>query len=68
MTDPERTPTRPSFLRLLSLVLWGFFGVRKRRESLADAQIRPVHIIVAGVLGALTFVLTLVLVVRFITR
>lgn len=45
-------------------VFWSFFGVRRRRDYDADAQnLKPVQIIVAGLIGAAVFVLTMVLLV-----
>ncbi|MFT3664720.1 DUF2970 domain-containing protein [Piscinibacter sp.] len=48
-------------------VAWSFFGVRKSREHESDiAQLNPVHVIVAGVIGAVVFIGVLVLVVNWI--
>lgn len=48
-------------------VLWSFFGIRKRSEYEADQKrLKPVQIIVAGVLSALVFVVVLFFVVRAI--
>jgi hypothetical protein len=50
-------------------VFWSFFGVRKGRDLLADAaDIKPQHLIVAGLLGGVTLVVTLLLLVRLIIR
>ena len=44
-------PTKPSFLRSLRLVAWGFLGVRKRSEYQRDlAQVNPFHIMLAGLI------------------
>ena len=49
-------------------VFWSFLGIRKRAAHEKDAvTIKPVQIIVAGIIGAIIFVLTLVVLVRFIT-
>lgn len=56
-----------SFLQTLKAVAWSFFGVRKSADYAEDvAKINPVHVIVAGVLAAVLFVLGLVLLVRWI--
>ena len=72
MPDPDPTsppkPPPPGFLRIVLAVFWSFFGVRKGRDLLADASIKPQHLIVAGVLGGLTLVVTLLLLVRVIIR
>lgn len=51
-------------LKAALAVFWSFFGVRKRRDYDADAQsLTPVQIIIAGLIGAAVFVLTLLLLV-----
>jgi hypothetical protein len=60
---------KTSPLRVLKTVFWSFFGVRRRTDNQDDlAGITPVQIVVAGVLGAVIFVTTLVALVRFIAR
>ena len=69
--DPvEKQPLRKSSpLRVLKTVFWSFFGVRRRSDNQDDfAGITPVQIIVAGVIGAVIFVATLITLVRFIVR
>ena len=57
------------FLQVLGAVFWSFFGVRKKAAGERDMVIiKPVHVIVAGVLGAAILVATLVTLVSFITR
>ena len=54
-------PSKPSFLRSLRLVAWGFLGVRRRSEYQRDlAQVNPFHVILAGIIGVLLLVLLLV--------
>jgi hypothetical protein len=68
---PGPLPTRnpPSFLRIVLAVFWSFFGVRKGRDLLADASnIKPQHLIVAGLIGALIVIFSLLLLVRLIIR
>jgi hypothetical protein len=44
-------------------------GVRKRAEYEADTQrLKPQHVIAAGLVAALVFVLLLLLVVKIVTR
>jgi Protein of unknown function (DUF2970) len=69
--QPKRDSARntPGFLRVVLAVFWSFFGVRKSRDLLADAaSIKPQHLIVAGILGALLLVASLILLVRFIIK
>ena len=64
---PTHDPPPASFLQIVRAVLWSFFGVRKQRMLQQDiATIKPLHIVVAGVIGGLVFVLTLILIVRLI--
>ena len=61
---PKRSP-----LRVFKTVFWSFFGVRKRADNQDDfAGVTPVQIIVAGVIGAVIFVTTLITLVRFIVK
>ena len=56
-----------SVWQTLKAVAWSFFGVRKSSDYAQDvARINPVHVIVAGVIAALVFVLGLVWLVRWI--
>ena len=68
-SDEKRPARKASPLRLLKTVFWSFFGVRRRTHNQDDfAGITPVQIIVAGVIGAVIFVTTLITLVRFIAR
>jgi len=56
-----------SFLQTMKAVFWSFFGVRKNKDYEQDAaQLNPVHVVIAGIIGGVLFVLTLVLVVRLV--
>lgn len=56
-----------SFLQTMQAVAWSFFGVRRRTDWEQDVEkLNPVHVIIAGIIGALIFVLALVLVVRWV--
>ena len=58
---------KASLRQTFSAVAWSFFGVRRSRDHENDmAQLNPVHVIIAGVLGAAVFVLALVLLVRWV--
>ena len=57
--------TKATFMETLSAVLWSFFGVRKGKNHTEDMQrLNPVHVIIVGVLAALAFVITLVVIVN----
>ena len=69
--DPaEKRPVpKSSPLRVFKTVFWSFFGVRRRTDNQDDfAGITPVQIIVAGVIGAVIFLTTLITLVRFVAR
>jgi len=56
-----------SIVRTFKAVAWSFFGVRKASEYEKDvSQLKPVHVIVAGIVTAALFVLALVLLVKWV--
>ena len=56
-----------SFAQTMKAVAWSFFGVRKSRDYEQDvAQLNPVHVIIAGIVGAVVFIGVLLLVVNWI--
>ncbi|KAA0890774.1 DUF2970 domain-containing protein [Pusillimonas sp. ANT_WB101] len=59
---------RLNFFQTMKAVAWGFFGVRKNRGYDEDiARINPVHLIIAGILSAIVFVVGLVMIARWLT-
>jgi hypothetical protein len=57
---------KASFGATMKAVFWSFFGIRKRSDYERDsANLNPLHVVVAGVLGAALFILLLVMVVKF---
>jgi hypothetical protein len=59
------SPNKSGFLRLVKAVFWSFFGVRRRADLESDAaQLNPLHLIAAGVIGAVLFIVVLLLIVR----
>ena len=49
-------------------VFWSFFGVRKRADYESDAQsLKPQHVVAAGLIVALAFVLALIGLVKWVT-
>ena len=76
VTEPHNTPDRaPSNgprsagpLDVAKAVFWSFLGIRKRAAHEKDAvTLKPVQVIVAGLIGAVIFVVSLITLVRFIT-
>lgn len=56
-----------SFLQTMRAVAWSFFGVRKSSDYEKDVgRLNPLHVVIAGVIGAALFVLVLVLVVNWV--
>ncbi|MGG7603861.1 DUF2970 domain-containing protein [Massilia sp. BKSP1R2A-1] len=55
-----------SFRASMKAVFWSFFGVRKRSDYEKDAaNLNPVHVIIAGLIGAAIFIGLIMLAVRF---
>jgi hypothetical protein len=75
-TSPDRPAAAPlpapapaTLRQVAGAVFWSFFGVRKGKAMARDAvTIKPLHVIVIGVVFAAIFVLTLLALVMFITR
>lgn len=60
---PQR---KSSFGASMKAVFWSFFGVRKRRDYEHDAaNLNPLHVILAALVGVAIFIGVLVLAVRF---
>lgn len=57
---------KASFLATMKAVFWSFFGVRKRKDYESDAaNLNPVHVIIAGLIGVAIFIGLIMLAVRF---
>ncbi|MEK8031894.1 DUF2970 domain-containing protein [Ideonella sp. DXS29W] len=55
-----------SFLGTVRAVAWSFLGIRRGKGYEEDvSQLNPVHVVIAGIVGAILFVLTLVLLVKW---
>ncbi|CAG9270359.1 conserved hypothetical protein [Paraburkholderia unamae] len=53
------------FLQVVKAVAWSFLGVRKRADLESDAaQLHPVQLIIAGIVGAVLFIVVLLLIVH----
>jgi hypothetical protein len=56
-----------SFLQTVQAVAWSFFGVRRRADWEQDlTKVNPVHLVLAGLMGAALFILALVFLVRWV--
>ena len=59
------TQRKASFSATMKAVCWSFFGIRKKSDYEKDAQqLNPVHVIIAGVIGAAIFIAVLLLIVN----
>jgi Protein of unknown function (DUF2970) len=66
--DLKQASERPlSFMQTVKAVAWSFVGLRKGAGYQQDVQkLNPVHVVVAGLIGAALFVLCIVLLVRWV--
>ena len=63
----EAVQRKGSFLQTLRAVAWSFFGIRKSSEYEKDvSQLNPVHVVIAGVVGAVLFIVVLLVVVNWV--
>jgi len=67
VSEPRHKPTAGP-LDVAKAVFWSFLGIRKRAAHEKDfVTLKPAQVIVAGIIGAVIFVICLVTLVRFIT-
>ena len=58
---------KASFLQTVRAVGWSFFGIRKGSEYEKDvSQLNPVHVVIAGIIGAVMFIAALILLVNWV--
>ncbi len=58
---------KASFLQTVQAVGWSFFGVRKSADYAKDlSQLNPVHLVIAGILGAAVFIAILLSLVNWV--
>ena len=68
MSNLEQAPkVSPSLLRAFVMVAWSFFGIRKSAEHRQDLlSVKPLQIVIVGVVCGLLFVSFLAVVVNFV--
>ncbi len=73
MSGPQEQSAQPvterkgSLLRTVQAVAWSFLGIRRRADYARDvAQLNPIHVVIAGIVGAALFVAVLVFLVRWV--
>ena len=65
--EQQVTRRKASFAATMKAVFWSFFGVRKKRDYEEDAaQLNPVHVIIAGLIGAALFIAILIIIVKMV--
>ena len=78
MPDPVLPPSlqqqpganrEAGFLQVIGAVFWSFFGVRRKAAGEHDmVTIKPLHVVVAGLLGAAIFIFVLIVLVKIVTH
>lgn len=69
MTEPQEKRREASALQVAKAVFWSFLGIRKRTAHERDAvTLKPVQVILAGIVGAVILVLSLIALVILVTR
>jgi hypothetical protein len=63
----EASRRKLSFLQTMQAVAWSFFGVRKSKDYERDvSHLNPVHLVIAGVIGAVLFIGVLLVIVNWV--
>lgn len=61
----DATKRKGSLLATMKAVFWSFFGVRKKSDYEKDvAQLNPLHVVIAGIIGAAIFITVLIFIVK----
>ena len=67
MEPSQPTRRNASFLRTMKAIFWSFFGVRKGEHSVQDGEtLNPVHVVIAGLLGAVLLIFLLLGIVKMV--
>ncbi|MDP5009421.1 MAG: DUF2970 domain-containing protein [Glaciimonas sp.] len=63
----EASKRKASFGATVKAILWAFFGVRKKQDYESDAAgLNPVHVVIAGIIGAAIFIGILITIVKLV--
>ena len=66
--DKKAGARKASFGATMKAVFWSFFGIRKRSDYEHDAaNLNPLHLIFAALIGVLLFIGVLVMLVKLAT-
>ena len=64
--SPDKRPNA-SFLYSLKAVFWSFFGLRRKSDFDTDsAELNPLHIVIAALIGVAVFIGLLITVVKLV--
>ena len=63
----ERRELSGTLWQTVRAVAWSFFGVRRSADLERDVQrLNPVHVVIAGIVGAVMFIAVLVMLVKWV--
>lgn len=61
----DASKRKGSLLATMKAVMWSFLGIRKKSDYEKDvAQLNPLHVVIAGVIGAAIFITVLIIIVK----
>lgn len=65
----QSSSEKASTWQVAKAVFWSFLGIRKKSDLDQDAKmISPYQVVIGGLIGAVIFVLSILLVVRLVTN
>ena len=65
--NKQAKPAKASVIQIAKAVMFAFMGIRKKSDLEHDAaMLTPAQVIVGGIIGAILFVLGVMLVVRLV--
>ena len=65
MDELKKAERKASFGATMKAVFWSFMGIRKRSDYEHDsANLNPVYLVVAGLIGVLVFISVLITLVK----
>jgi hypothetical protein len=65
----QSSSEKASTWQVAKAVFWSFLGIRKKSDLDQDAKmISPYQVVIGGLIGAVVFVLSILLVVRLVTN
>ena len=68
MEDNSDKQSKGTFIQAMKAVSWAFFGVRKNTDHHHDATTLTMgQVVIAGIIGAVLFVLGVIILVKFVT-